>query len=179
MYEKMAANRDEQRIQNENINLINKYGLQTVRESDEASLLKNRNFKPGDAYVKGIFDYNNPSIARINFLTKSGWQEMSWDEFKSQVLDEIRPKGSGKGVSLTLYYADWCPHCHTLLPIWKKLGSEYKGIQIIALEEKQTKFKVDGYPTIIFRNGKTMEKYEGERTRVGILNYLKNKLRSK
>jgi hypothetical protein len=63
------------------------------------------------------------------------------------------------------------------MPIWKKLGSEYKGIKIVAIEEKQNKsFSVDGYPTIVYRDGKTMEKYEGKRTKAAIENFLKSKL---
>jgi len=86
------------------------------------------------------------------------------------------PQGSGKPKSLTLYWAEWCPHCHDLIPIWKKLGSDYKGIRIEAIEEKQSKFKVNSYPTIIFRDGNNMEKYEGSRTKVALTKFLKNKL---
>ena len=83
------------------------------------------------------------------------------------------PTGSGKS-SLTLYWARWCPHCHDVLPMWKKLA--FKGVQINALEEQETDFQVDGYPTIIFRNGNHMEKYTGKRTKAAILKFLKNKL---
>jgi thiol-disulfide isomerase/thioredoxin len=88
------------------------------------------------------------------------------------------PFGFGKpGKSLTLYHADWCHFCTKLMPIWKKLGSEYKGIKIVTNEEKQNKsFPVDGYPTIVYRDGKTMEKYEGKRTKAAIVNFLKSKL---
>jgi thiol-disulfide isomerase/thioredoxin len=84
-------------------------------------------------------------------------------------------RGSGTK-SLTLYHADWCHFCKKLMPTWKKLGSSYKGIPIIAIEEKQTKFPVDGYPTIIYRDGSYMEKYTGPRTKSGIEKFLKNKL---
>jgi hypothetical protein len=62
------------------------------------------------------------------------------------------------------------------MPIWQKLGSDYKGIRIEAIEEKQSNFKVDGYPTIIFHNGNNMEKYEGPRTKAALIKFLKNKL---
>ena len=86
--------------------------------------------------------------------------------------------GSGKGrKSLTLYYATWCGFCKDLIPIWKKMGSDYKGIKLVMIEEKQNKsFRVEGYPTIIYRDGKRMEKYQGERTKSALINFLKNKL---
>ena len=84
-------------------------------------------------------------------------------------------KGSGSPKSLTLYWADWCPHCHEMMPEWNKLGSSHKGIKIEAIESKKTKFKVDGYPTIIFRNGNTIEKYEAPRTKSAMLKFLNKK----
>ena len=105
-----------------------------------------------------------------------GWEQGSDPTF----MDEIRPKykksqGKGKPSSLTLYWADWCPHCHDMMPEWKKLGSEHKGIQIQALEQKQSGFK-GPFPTILFRNGNSMEKYEGPRTKTALVKFLKNKL---
>jgi thiol-disulfide isomerase/thioredoxin len=82
--------------------------------------------------------------------------------------------GAGKPSKLTLYWAEWCPHCHDLMPEWKKL--KHKGVQIEAIEESKSKVKVDGYPTIVFRSGKTMEKYTGPRTAKAIKKFLKNKL---
>ena len=89
--------------------------------------------------------------------------------------DVTSMSGKGKSSSLTLYWADWCPHCHDMMPEWKKLGSAYKGIQIQALEQKQSGFK-GPFPTIIFRNGNSMEKYEGPRTKSALVKFLKNKL---
>jgi len=89
------------------------------------------------------------------------------------------PAGAGRPKSLTLYWAEWCPHCHDIMPEWEKLGKGYKGITIEAIEEQDSDVKVNGYPTIIYRDGRNMEKYEGERTKNAILNFLKNKLSKK
>ena len=100
-------------------------------------------------------------------------------ESKNQVpIDwKCKPTGTGKSQkSLTLYYADWCPHCHDMMPEWNKLGKLHKGIKIEKFEQKQTKVKVDGFPTIVFRDGKKVETYNGERSKKAIVNYLKNKL---
>jgi len=86
-----------------------------------------------------------------------------------------RRRGKGSGKSLTLYYADWCHFCKVLMPIWKKL--RVPGVEIRMLEEKQNnEFKVEGYPTIIYRDRSRVEKYSGPRTKSGIESFLKNKL---
>ena len=94
-----------------------------------------------------------------------------------QTVDLKSIQGGNKPKSLTLYYADWCPHCHDMMSDWNKLGKQHKGIKIEKFEEKETNFKVDGFPTIIFRDGSKVEKYEGERTKKAIVSYLKNKLK--
>jgi hypothetical protein len=90
--------------------------------------------------------------------------------------DLLRIKGGNKsGKSLTLYYADWCPHCKPLIPMFKKL--KVSGVQIRMLEQAENReFKVQGYPTIVYRNGNSMEMYNGPRTKSDIINFLKNKL---
>jgi len=120
----------------------------------------------------------------LNETSRYLWGIQQLDEFKEnknkakKTTDVEPPRGSGKkGKSLTLYYADWCPHCRNMMPEWNKLGKTHKGIQIIAIEQKQNKsFPVESYPTIIFRNGKKMEKYIGPRTKSDFVKFLKNKL---
>ena len=109
----------------------------------------------------------------------TSWKEMSLRDYISLVEPprDLKPKGSGKPLTLTLYWAEWCPHCHDLLPIWKQL--KLKGVKFQSYEESVSPIKVQAYPTIIFHNGKKMEKYEGKRTKNAILNFLKNKLSNK
>ena len=92
--------------------------------------------------------------------------------------DLIYFKGNGKPQkSLTLYYADWCPHCHDMMPEWKKLGKTHKGIKIQTIEQKQSKRKdITGFPTIMFSDGQRETKYEGPRTKSGFVKFLKNNL---
>ena len=90
--------------------------------------------------------------------------------------DLLRIKGGNKsGKSLTLYYANWCPHCKPLVPIWKKL--KIPGVEVRMLEQAENReFKVQGYPTIVYRNGSEMEMYDGPRTKTDIVKFVKNKL---
>jgi hypothetical protein len=95
------------------------------------------------------------------------------DTFPNPRIREL--SGSGNSKSLTLYYADWCPHCKPLVPIFKKL--KLPGVEIRMLEQAENReLKVQGYPTIVYRNGSSMEMYNGPRTKSGIVKFLKNKL---
>ena len=122
-------------------------------------------------YIQADLERLNPGGLTSTLLTNAPTTEPNPTQ-------RVQLTGLGKSKkSLTLYHAEWCHFCQELMPIWKKLGKAYKGIPIIAIEEKQnTSFPVQGYPTIIYRDGKRIEKYEGERTREGLINFLKNKL---
>ena len=114
------------------------------------------------------------------FLNRQIFEDPKFLEtLKKEPVEEVESKpvvGSGKSrKSITLYYADWCHFCHDLLPIWKKL--RVAGVEIRMIEEKQNnELRVEAYPTIIYRDGRRAEKYKGERTKAGLLKFLKNKL---
>lgn len=101
----------------------------------------------------------------VNYL-KEGF-EASSEELESQIKD---------GKKLVLFYADWCGHCKKVKPDWlaaaEKLNKK-DDVKMIMIncgggsdsdQEIMTKYKVEGYPTIImFEDGKPTE-YTGERT---------------
>jgi len=55
---------------------------------------------------------------------------------------------------LVEYYADWCPHCKTLAPIWARIADELtdvKGLKIakmLATDNESAYINTAGYPTI-------------------------------
>ena len=102
-----------------------------------------------------------------------------WNEIINRYSNSQMYTGSGKKQkSLTLYYANWCPHCHDMMPEWKKLGGSYKGIKIQAIEQKRMKRKdINGFPTILFSDGQRESMYEGPRTKSGFVKFLKNNLK--
>ena len=127
----------------------------------------------------GRLPYNYSTMKR--YLTNRGEirAQLLNDAWQNHREDDIEPPRQGTGKSkksITLYYADWCPHCHNMMPEWNKLGKNHKGIKVEKFEENETDFQVDGFPTIIFRDGKKVEKYEGDRSKKAIVSYLKNKL---
>lgn len=83
-----------------------------------------------------------------------------------------------------LYYADWCPHCHTAKPEFDKLGSTQtiggKRVEMQALEEKQIPktVKVSGYPTVHLYDaqGTLVKEYSGARTQEGFQSFLQSSL---
>lgn len=91
--------------------------------------------------------------------------------------------------TFTLYYADWCPHCKTIKPVFKDfMGNgvvNVGGVPVAAkmVEEKQIQKGVDppiqGYPSLLYSDaaGKIVE-FDGPRTPDGFLQFLKQQVLS-
>jgi len=89
-----------------------------------------------------------------------------------------------KNNTIIFFYADWCGHCKTFMPIWRELKTKIntEDCNIIEFESQNlfiNKIKIlQGYPSIFYINSnknKTIE-YTGDRTVESILNFLeKNK----
>jgi protein disulfide-isomerase A1 len=97
--------------------------------------------------------------------------------------------GSGSGTdSFTLYYADWCPHCKAVKPVFQS-WSEQKSITVksktvfLNMVEADTqpdvvaKNNVKGFPTFMLQraDGSTKE-FNGERTPEGWKSWLEANL---
>ena len=91
--------------------------------------------------------------------------------------------------TFTLYYADWCPHCQTVKPIFKDfmgngtVNVDGKSVQCKMVEEKQIQAGVDpdikGYPSLLYSDasGKIVN-FEGPRTADGFMQFLKQQILS-
>lgn len=81
---------------------------------------------------------------------------------------------------ILLFFAEWCPHCKNFEPEWIKLKKDIspylKMRKINGDKNRKTldKYKVDGYPTIIIKNGSYTTKYEGPMKHKPILDFIKN-----
>lgn len=78
------------------------------------------------------------------------------------------------------FYAPWCGHCKSLVPIWDKLGEKYKDHESIVIAKIDSTaneledIKVQGFPTIKLVKKGTNEivDYNGERTLDGFVAFL-------
>lgn len=86
-----------------------------------------------------------------------------------------------KGKCILLVYANWCPHCVTLHPVFQKMADYVFGIiNVAALEDTNAKnFKnaveFRGYPSIfLYSNGKLVNSYEGKRDLASLVEFAKD-----
>ena len=91
--------------------------------------------------------------------------------------------------TFTLYYADWCPHCKTIKPMFQEFmgnGSvsvDGSPVKLKMVEEKQIQKGVDppiqGYPSLLYSDaaGKIVE-FNGPRTPDGFMQFLKQQILS-
>lgn len=101
-------------------------------------------------------------------------------------------------VTVILFYANWCPHCKTILPLWEQLEKDFKNdLKVTKLEQSEienfwksgkrktkdeeiildTAREVNGYPTIIGiekNNDIILHIYNGLRNKTELKKFLKN-----
>jgi thiol-disulfide isomerase/thioredoxin len=104
--------------------------------------------------------------------------------FENKPYGETNDRGT-----FTLYYADWCPHCKTIKPVFKDfmgngtVNVDGKSVQCKMVEEKQIQKGVDpdikGYPSLLYSDasGKIVE-FSGPRTPDGFMQFLKQQILS-
>lgn len=84
-------------------------------------------------------------------------------------------KLNSKRCTFILYYADWCGYCQNFKPEWIKFADKCQFIKIYAVNVDKCKnllermakgpVKIKSFPTVwIYKNGKPLEEYTGERT---------------
>jgi thiol-disulfide isomerase/thioredoxin len=118
-----------------------------------------------------------------HFGDKTLVQEMKRNYFSQQNLSDESPRKSG----LVLFYANWCPHCHTVIPIMNELAERINqeralndmmvGAIDCATPENDIisdEMGIQGYPTIkIYNNGEYVGDYNGPREVPFLLTLLK------
>lgn len=100
-------------------------------------------------------------------------QEMKRNYFQQKNLSNEAPRKSG----IVLFYANWCPHCHTVMPIMNELAEKmnqerkFNDMMVGAIDCAtpendivSDEMGIQGYPTIkIYNNGEYVGDYNGPR----------------
>ena len=106
---------------------------------------------------------------------------------RSRKVEGFANAASQDTYNFDMYYADWCPHCHSAKPEFDKLGAIQtiggKKVACNAIEAEkhpeQVRGKVSGYPTIQLYDpkGKLVSDYSGPRTLQGFQSFLEEQLK--
>merc|ERR1712080_360967 len=89
---------------------------------------------------------------------------------------------SSEKKSLVMFYAPWCGHCQTLVPIWDELGEHFKDSNDVVIAKMDStkneieNVKIRAFPTIkLYLKGvEDVKDYNGIRTLEALLNFIKS-----
>lgn len=113
------------------------------------------------------------------FLCTNGKKEMFKSSNELASLDDLR----GDKLSVVLVYAEWCPHCKVLIPVWDKICNRYDDEEVVIrkMEESNKNYKeftklheISGFPTIVMIQDGNYKEYSGDRSERAILSYIEN-----
>lgn len=118
----------------------------------------------------------------IILLIVAGYQLYNRNTTESFTNDKLVP--SGHDYNLVMFYADWCPHCQTAKPEFKKAKEsakrKYPNCKLTLLDaeknqELSQKYEIEGYPTfkLIGKNGNVTE-FESSPDYEGFMDFLKH-----
>ncbi len=78
--------------------------------------------------------------------------------------------GGGKNkINIMLFKAEWCGHCQRFKPVWEQLSKKFQSkFNFIVYdsdknENMMTKYKINGFPTILIQDGDIIKPYEDNR----------------
>jgi len=121
------------------------------------------------------------SYTQALYTPNDGVIELTTTNFATQVFKSTEP------VTLVEFYAPWCGHCKSLVPEYKKVAKQLKGIAKVGAvdmtvhESFGRQYDIKGFPTIkLFIKGvdKPME-YSGARTADAIVDFVKREVKAR
>jgi thiol-disulfide isomerase/thioredoxin len=143
---------------------------------------------------------NSVSMPLLGSMNKQNWSMLAFfalivilfaiyylsykSNYESFEGGEPNLKVSGDEIIIALFYADWCPHCVSFKPDYKKAmstlnGKKYKGknmrFEMVDCDKHKSlskKYDVSGFPTVkILNSDGTTAEYTGERSYDGLKEY--------
>uniref|UniRef100_A0A0D6R5R2 Protein disulfide-isomerase n=1 Tax=Araucaria cunninghamii TaxID=56994 RepID=A0A0D6R5R2_ARACU len=160
-----------------------------VDEIDEAELLEEED----DKFLKESTSAGEESDSEEDFGNYEGFDGLDGEDdgFGAAPVDEkdvlVLKEGnfsdfvSKNRFVMVEFYAPWCGHCQALAPEYAAAATELKGeialAKVDATEESDLaeKYSVQGFPTIYFFADGVHKPYAGERTKEGIVSWIKRK----
>jgi hypothetical protein len=91
----------------------------------------------------------------------------------------------GGSATFTMFGVDWCPHCVSAKPVFQSLGSTStiagKPVSFRYVNPEKDRaaaagYEIDGYPTFYLEQAGQKMKYQGPRTKDGMLQFLQSSL---
>jgi hypothetical protein len=119
-------------------------------------------------------DYINLNIDDYNPNTK----------IQNMIYGDLRPETTLMNTKdkkiITLYYANWCSHCHHVLPFYNQLMEENDNNDIIykkiendeLINNPEEMSKINGYPTILVNYKEKEYIYNGYRDKTSLIKYI-------
>lgn len=107
----------------------------------------------------------------MDYKSKYEKYKIKYFELKNKLISN-QNGGSLKKPELYLFKAEWCGHCQNFKPEWEKLikNNNFKNkINFITMDSDKNKkeineWKIEGYPTIIFKKDNKAIEYAGNRS---------------
>lgn len=93
---------------------------------------------------------------------------------------------TGNDINMVLFYADWCPHCQKIKPLWNRFTNSMDGESVngrtvhvmkVHCPDSESVCKandISGYPTIKCMSNNHTEEFSGERTLSGLRSFVNN-----
>ena len=154
------------------LNLKEKIDSNQLEGINSKSVVANLNNQLGGAVLS-----NNKAVLSNNKAVLSNNKAVLSNNNNKAVLSNDKP-------DLYLFKASWCGHCNHFLPEWEKLSNNNKlkeKVNFITIDadinpQEITKFNIEGFPTIIYKNKNKQIEYNGKRTTSEITKFINSNL---